>query len=163
MEGPIKDLGPCAIVFDSVDLGPSFGGVIFKHNVESRMIREDQQGTYDVDGLVVGGACEVTVPLTRTTLAKLGSVIPGADVSSEELIAGSAAGTSMLENAKELILKPIVDGVATTDQSKWLTIPKAFPVPDLELPFDNEAQRVYRVVFKALLANNVLFKIGSNA
>ena len=165
MEGPLKDLGPCAVIYNSQDLGPTFGGVVFKHSVESRMIKEDQQGTYEVDGIVVGGSCEVTVPLTRTTLAKLGTVIPGADVSDDELIARSASGQSMLDNAHELILKPIEDGVATSDQTKWLTLPKAYPVPDLELPFDNEGQRVYRVVFKALLDtdNNVLFKMGSNA
>lgn len=161
MEGPTKDLGPCAVFFDGADLGPTFGGVKFKYNTEQKMIHEDQKGTQDVDGVFTGSQCEVEVPLTRMQINDLAAVLPGARMSSDVMLVEGIAGTPMLASAKELILKPIEGGVATTDESKWLTIPKAFPVGDLELNFDNDNQRVYKAVFKAFLSDdNLLFKIG---
>lgn len=165
MEGPVKDLGPCIIEFNEVDLGPTFGDVLFRYAPESRPVVEDQKGVTEVDGVFVGAVCEVEVPLTRSTLANLASVIPGASVSGSGMNVENIVGESRYANAQQLVLKPVVDGVAGPNTT-WLTIFKASPSVDLEITYNNEGQRVYKVIFKAYpddTSGNVgkIWKIGT--
>jgi hypothetical protein len=146
----IRDLGPCSVTFDSVDLGSTKGGVKFKFTEDSKPVNEDQKGVTNVDEIKVGvSACEVEVPLTRSTLAQLAKVIGGATQNpTTKLSVSNEVGVSMYEGAALLILKPIVNGVASTNTADWLNIPKAYPKVDFEITFDNEGQRVYKTTFK---------------
>jgi hypothetical protein len=160
---PLKDLGPCAVIFDSVDLGSTMGGVIFRHTEESRPVREDQKGVSDVDGIKVGASCSIEVPLTRTALGQLAKVVGASSYTGSKLKVRLAVGISLLDNAKQLILKPIVNGVTSTTQAEWLTIPKAYAKADFELAYNNEGQRVYKVIFTAFpdtTNSNELWRIG---
>jgi len=166
MGGVIKDLGPCQVLFDNVDIGPTFGDVIFRDTVEERPIQEDQKGTTEVDGVFVGRTVEVEAPLSRSSIAKLASVVPGATSGSGKLTVANIVGKERFANAKELVLKPIVDGSPSTDDTTWLTVFKASPRTELELIYNNEGQRVYKVIFKGYpddTSGNVdnMWKIGS--
>jgi len=57
-------------------------------------------------------------------------------------------GGAMYASAKEIIVKPVVDNVASVTTSEWLHIHKAYPVPGFEVTYDNAGQRVWRVTFK---------------
>jgi len=160
MSSPIKDLGPCEVNFDGVSLGATMGGVIFRHTEESRPVREDQQGVTNVDELKVGVSCEIEVPLTRSSLGQLSKVIGNSTYTGTKLEVGVVVGESLLDHAKVLILKPIIDSVVSTDPSTWLTVYKAYPRADLELTYNYENQRVYKVIFKAFPDNGKLWKIG---
>lgn len=146
---PLLDLGPCAVIFNNVDLGKTNGGVKFRYTEESRPVNEDQSGITEVDLIKVGATCEVEVPLTRVSLGQLAVVTGGATYTGSRLRVGVPVGISLLALAKKLILKPYIDGVATTDSTKWLTIYKAYARADYEIEFNNEGQRVYKVIFKA--------------
>lgn len=160
MSSPIKDLGPCEVNFDGVSLGATMGGVIFRHTEESRPVREDQQGVTNVDELKVGVSCEIEVPLTRSSLGQLSKVIGNSTYTGTKLEVGVVVGESLLDHAKVLILKPIIDSVVSTDERTWLTVYKAYPRADLELTYNYENQRVYKVIFKAFPDNGKLWKIG---
>ncbi len=161
MSSPIKDLGPCQVTFDGVSLGETSGGVIFRHTEESRPVRVDQQGVTNVDELKVGVSCEVKVPLTRSSLAQLAKVIGNSVYTGgATLEVGVVIGESLLDNAKQLIIKPIIDSEVSTDESTWLTVYKAYPKADLEVTYDFENQRVYKVIFKAFPDSGKLWKIG---
>lgn len=162
MSNPIGDLGPCAVIFDDVDLGATMGGVKFRHTEESRPVNEDQKGTTSVDEIKVGAACEIEVPLTRTSLGQLSQIIGNATYTGSKLRVSVAVGISLLDQAKELILKPMVDGVVSTDASQWLTVHKAYPKVDLELAYDMEGQRIYKAIFKAFprAEDNEIWRIG---
>lgn len=157
---PTRDLGPCAVIFDSVDLGATFGGVIFRHTEESNPVKEDQQGNTSVDELKVGVTCEIEVPLTRSSLGQLSKVIGNSTYTGSKLQVGVVVGESLLEKAKVLILKPIIDSVVSTDESTWLTVYKAYPKVDLEVNYNFDNQRVYKVIFKAFPDSGKLWKIG---
>ncbi|MFA5456874.1 MAG: hypothetical protein WC261_04490 [Synergistaceae bacterium] len=145
----IKDLGPCEVYFNSTSLGKTKGGVTFRYTEESKPVNEDQAGVTNVDEVGVGvSACEVEVPLSRSSLATLSTAVMGATVSLNKLSVYNKVGVSMYDNAEQLILKPIVNGVASSDSKDWLVIPKACPKADLEVVFDAENQRVYKIVFK---------------
>jgi hypothetical protein len=160
MSSPIKDLGPCSVVFDEVSLGSTMGGVIFRHTEESRPVREDQMGVTNVDELKVGATCEIEVPLTRSSLGQLSKVIGNSTYTGTKLEVGVVVGESLLDHAKELILKPIIDSVVSTDPKTWLTVYKAYPRVDLELTYNYENQRVYKVIFKAFPDGTKFWKIG---
>lgn len=158
-----KDLGPCGILFNSQDLGKTLGGVTFRYTEEGRPVREDQAGVTDVDEIKVGASCSVELSLTRSSLAILSIVIGGSSYTGTILNVRNDIGRSMYDNAKTLVLKPIINGVVSTDATTWLTIPKAYPKVDLEAVYNNEGQRVYKVTFKAFpdASSGLIWKIGA--
>jgi len=158
---PIKDLGPCAVIFDGVDLGATQGGVIFRHTESSKTVNTDQAGTTPVDELKTGATCSIEVPLTRTALGQLAKVVGASSYTGSKLRVKVATGISLLDNAKQLILKPVVNGVTSTTSSEWLTVQKAYAKADFELAYGNEGQRIYKVIFTAFPdANSELWRIG---
>jgi hypothetical protein len=162
---PVKDLGPCGLVFDNVDLGSTFGGVKFKLTTESKPVNEDQAGVTEVDGIELGFSdCSVEAMLTRSSLAVLSKVIKGSTYVGNKLSIRNRVGSAMYENAALLIIKPMIDGAVSTDSKTWINIPKAYPRVDMEVIFDSAGQRVYKVVFKAFpdaANNNELAYIGA--
>jgi hypothetical protein len=161
MSNPLKDLGPCAVIFDGVDLGATHGGVIFRHTESSKPVNDDQHGATNVDEIKTGATCSVEVPLTRTALGQLAKVVGASSYTGSKLKVKNAVGISLLDNAKQLILKPIVNGVTSTTASEWLTVQKAYAKADFELAYSNEGQRIYKVTFTAFPdANNELWRIG---
>jgi len=143
-EALIKDLGPCQITFNNVDLGKTKGGVIFRDSMDQVEVLEDQAGTTPVDHILTGRKISVEVLMSRSTLAQLTKVIPGASSMGSYAVIKNQAGIARASTAQQLILAPLVNGVASTER---LTIFKASPVTEIELQFDNENQRVYKVTF----------------
>ena len=149
--GPLRDLGPCEVIFDGSSLGETFGGVTFRHSQETVPVRTDRGGTTDRDNIFVGETCEVEASMSRNALAELSAVMPGATgsgTSGDQMVVRSVVGRSSFENAAILILKPIVEGVTSVDTANWLTVFIASPRVDLELQYDNENQRTYKLMFK---------------
>jgi len=145
---PIKDLGPCQVLFNSVDLGPTLGGVKFKEEQRSVDIKEDGHGETPVDAVTTGKLSSVEVSFTRSTLAQLAAVIESATAGANNLKVVNSVGNQMFADAKELILKPLVDNVPSTDANEWLHIHRAYPLGAPEFTYDNSNQRVIPVVFK---------------
>lgn len=145
----IRDLGPCEILFNSVSLGKTKGGVKFRYTEESKPVNEDQAGVSNVDEISAGySACEVEVPLSRSSLTTLSTVLKGATLQGNKLSVYNHVGESMYDNAAQLTIKPIVNGVASTSEADWLIIPKAAPKSDFEIIFDSDNQRIYKTLFK---------------
>jgi hypothetical protein len=55
----------------------------------------------------------------------------------------------MFANSQQLILKPLVDNIPSSDDTEWLYVHRAYPIADAELTYDNSSQRVVKVTFKA--------------
>jgi len=148
-QGQIYDLGSCQILFDGVDLGKSFGDVIFRSGVASQPIHEDQAGTTPVDEVITGREVTVEIPLTRASVETLAKVVPNSELSGDTLKVKNPVGTTLRDTAKELILKPIKDNEPSADPKTWLTVFKASPREDFEIVYNNEGQRVFKVTFVA--------------
>lgn len=162
-QGQIYDLGSCEIVFDGTELGKTFGDVIFRSTIVSQPIQEDQAGTTPVDEVITGRTVSVEVPLTRASAEQLSKVIPLSEFDDVNgiLKVKNPVGVTLKDTAKELILKPIKDNQAETDASKWLVVHKASPREDLEITFNNDGQRVYKVTFVAFPDDNgYLWSVG---
>jgi len=145
----IKDLGACQILFDDVDLGKTFGDVIFKSEISAEPIHEDQEGTTPVDEVMTGRAVSVEIPMTRATLDQLAKVIPNGSIVGDALIVKNPIGTTLADKAKELILKPIVDNLPSSDSSTWLTVFSCAPRENIEITYNNAGQRVFGITFIA--------------
>lgn len=160
----ISDLGPCEVTFNSVSLGKTKGGVKFRYTEETKPVNEDQAGVSNVDEISVGySACEVEIPLSRSSLTTLSTVLKGATLQGSKLSVYNQVGESMYDNAALLVLKQIINGAATTDATKWLNIPKAAPKADFEVSFDSDNQRVYKTLFKGFpdASSKLVWFIGS--
>ncbi len=148
--GQLRDKGPCEVWYNGAFLGPYWESVMMRTVSTKSDVFESSQGTTPVDSVVTGyGETTVTVPFTRISLANLAIVIPGASTSGSgfKAIPSVELGRSEYDNSKVLILKPIVDGVETTDQSEWLSFDHAYPNVDMEIVYDNDGQRVFNVIF----------------
>ena len=160
-EALIKDLGPCQVTYNSVDLGKTKGGVIFRDSMNQVEVMEDQAGTTPVDHILTGRKISVEILMSRSTLAQLIKVIPGASSLGSYTIINNKSGIARASTAAMLILAPLVNGVASTER---LTIFKASPVTEIGLQFDNENQRVYKVTFNVYPDadnSNRLYQIGN--
>lgn len=145
----IKDLGICDVEFDGTSLGQSVGAVIFKEVLNEAPVKENSKG--DVDDILTGSLVTVDVPLGRSSLLELSKVMPHAvyNAVAGTLVMMNPINISLASKAKELILKPVVDGLVSTTPTDWLTVYKCAPRTTVELPFDEENQRTYAVLFKA--------------
>ena len=160
-ESLLKDLGPCSVEFNGVNVGTSKGGITFRDTTNQQAIMEDQAGSTPVDHVITGRTIEVEVLLSRVSLAQLSKVIPGASSFGSYIKVNNEPGTTRFSGAQKLVLAPVVNG---SDSADKLTIFKAAPRTEIELVFDNEGQRVYKVVFTGYpdsSNNNQLYQIGN--
>ncbi len=148
MAGFVKLIGPTGIEFNSVDIGDSQGGVRVRATIEKADAFKDKRGRNPVDSIVVGTVTEVEVLLTDLTLTQMAAVTPGAVMSGNRFVLSTAVGTSARDGAQVLILKPIINGIKTTDESKWLNFPLAYPFVDAEMVFTNEDQQIWKCTFQ---------------
>lgn len=154
----IKDLGPCAVYWDAdsgtpIALNPTHGGVEFKYSVKSKDILEDGNGEAAVDAITVGADCELTVPMTRSSIAQLVQALgQGAVQVGTGMHVSNDVGSQLYGLSKVVRVKPLVNNIASTTVTEWLTIYKAYPVSGLDWKWDNSTQRVTKVVFKCFPA-----------
>lgn len=151
--GPARDLGPCILAWGPTTLGSFWDEVRFKFEEQFAEVFEATFGATPVDAVFIGaGACELTVPFTRITIAQLTSLVTGGSSSGTSgtgtVVRANAVGTAMYSSSLPLFVKPIVAGVAAGNGS-WLRIYHAYPVVNFDLAYNNKDQRVYGVTFRS--------------
>jgi hypothetical protein len=151
------ELGPCEVYFDSIDLGPSEGGVKFTTKLDTADLHADQFGTSAYDSVITGLEGDIEVPIADLNVVNFAKVTPGATLYTQATPEGyylevkASIGTNLRSYAKELILKRIVAGVPSTDKRDWYTFPIAAQVTNADLTFDAKTQRTLKTTFKAFL------------
>lgn len=161
------DLGPCQVIWNGAVVGPTQGGVKVKIDMKSVEIKEDGYGVAAVDAVFTGmEVADIEIPLTRFTLAQLDVLTQDADLVGSVLIVANPVGTAMYALSKALILKPLVNNVASAVTTEWITFLKAYPTAKWEIGYDNAGQRIYKVLFKIFVCQdspniNDIFKLGA--
>jgi len=158
MSSPNKDLGPCVVVWDGAGATPvvfhkTFGGVFFRYEELRAPIKRDQAGETDVSEVTTGAVNpELEVPLTQEECARLqhcfADATAGITGGQKFLKVRNPIGLDVLPFAKQVIVKPIVNGVVSTASGEWLYIHRAFPRITMEQAYDNSGQRTVKVLFK---------------
>jgi hypothetical protein len=162
MAGPNKDLGPCVVIWDgrSVDGAPvtftkTFGGVFFRYEELQAPIKRDQAGETHVDDVTIGVTNpELEVPLTQEDISKLDECFANSVVAAASLRISNPVGEAVYPYTRQVIVKPIVNGVISTTNTEWIYIHRAFPRITMEQAYDNSAQRCVKVLFKGYLDDN---------
>jgi hypothetical protein len=161
------DLGPCSVEWNGAIVGPTQGGVKFKIEAKIAEIKEDGYGVAAVDGVFTGiEVGDVEVPLTRFTLAQLDILTKDGDLAGSVLTVPNPVGMNMYDEAKALVLKPLVNNVASAVTTEWVTFFKAYPYAKWEVGYDNSNQRIYKVAFKIFVCQdspnvNDILKLGA--
>ena len=156
MSSPNRDLGPCVVVWDEVGVNEvfhkTFGGVFFRYEELQVPIKRDQAGETSVSAVTTGVTNpEVEVPLTQEECARLDHCFAdstaGITAGQKFLKVRNPVGVDVLPFAKQLIVKPISNGVVSTLSGEWLYLHRAFPRVTMEQAYDNSGQRTVKVIF----------------
>jgi hypothetical protein len=146
-------LGACSIVFNSVDLGHTKGGVTFKIERELSEVTVDKYGSTPVDMVLTGQKATIEVNLAESQVANLNVAVPEGDyvtgTAGSRLNLGTEAGYSLRDDAAQLTLHPAEN--AAGDLTGDIVFYKAVSTDSVELPFEIDNQRVFKVTFTALV------------
>jgi hypothetical protein len=148
------DLGPCEVQFGIQVLGGNLK-VTPKSTTQTADIKDARFGEEPVDQVYVGEPTEIEVIMARSSLAALASIVPGAELTGNQLMFKSNVGTQLRSIADKLIIKPYRNGAASTDAKEWLTFFVTAPVFNTDLTFDASTQRQAPVTFRAFCAETV--------
>lgn len=160
MASPNKDLGPCIVVWDGREVDPgtpvggvifskTFGGVFFRYEELRAPIKRDQAGETDVDEVTTGAVNpELEVPLTQEEVNKLELCFAHADVIATAMRVRNPVGLAIYPYTRQVIVKPIVNGIVSETPTEWIYIHRAFPRITMEQAYDNSGQRTVKVMFK---------------
>jgi hypothetical protein len=157
-----KDLGPSVVIWDgrSIDGAPvtfskTFGGVFFRYEELRAPIKRDQAGETDVDEVTIGVVNpELEVPMTQEDNDKLTRCFANSEVVAGALRIRNPVGEAVYPYSRQVIVKPIVNGVVSIIESEWIYIHRAFPRITMELAYDNSGQRVTKTMFKGFPDDN---------
>jgi len=152
MASPNKDLGPCVVVWNGrgIHITPAVGGVFFRYEELQVPIKRDQAGETHVDDVTVGVVNpELEVPLTQEEVTKLVECFANADaLVADTLKVFNPVGENIYPLTRQVIVKPIVNGIVSGDSTEFLYIHRAFPRITMEQAYDNSGQRTVKVIFK---------------
>lgn len=162
-------LGVCRIYFNGIDLGYTQGGVDVEVSTDTHKVMVDQFGETEVNEYIMKRTCQVTVPLAETTVDNMVTIMPGAtlvtdsvDTNKKRVDVTTGVGTSLLDSAQELILRPIELDTQTPDKSEDFVVPLAATAGALQFAYKVDEERVFNTVFTAYpdSATGKLFHFG---
>ena len=150
--GHYKDLGPCSVIMNPdgtpAELNPTMGGVKMRDTLLFTKIVEDGMGESAVSGVDKGREVQLEVPMTRASIARLNLVIYGSELVGSTLTVKNTVGNDFYSLAKKILIKPLVNNIASITTSEWTHLWHCFPVVDQEIVYDNSEQRVAKILFE---------------
>jgi hypothetical protein len=69
-------------------------------------------------------------------------------VAANSLRVSNPVGLAVYPYTRQVIVKPITNGVISIDSLTWIYIHRAFPRVTMEQAYDNSGQRTVKVIFK---------------
>lgn len=151
MPNPNRDLSPCIIDWDdgTIVFEKTMGGVVFNYEELLVAIKRDQAGETDVDDITAGVVNPtLEVPLSEEEVSNLKACFSNVSGGVTNLKVSNPVGSPRFALAKQVIVKPIVDGVISTTEAEWLYIHRAWPRIAMSQTYDSANQRVTQVTFK---------------
>lgn len=148
---PFKDKGPVEVVWDyagtPLNLSPFLGTISMRTTDTISEVQEEGYGETPVDAVFTGTKVELDVPMARSTLLQLKTLLAGVTSGTNITIFSAKAGCDMYANAKQLVIKPMCDNIPSVTASEWILIYKAYPYREFDLSFDRDGQRIHMVKF----------------
>lgn len=152
-------LGACNVNFKGTELGLTKGGVEVSVETTTYPITVDQHGETAVDEFITKRQFKITVPMAETTLALLGLVLPGSQVTAGQLVVNNAVGVSLIDGAGLLKLVPVSGGNA----DEPVEFVKANTAGNFSFAYRHNQERIYNIEFTAYPDDaGVLAKFGKS-
>jgi len=150
---PFKDKGPVQLTWDYGDsnlvINPVLGTVSLTTVDSVSDVQEERYGETPVDAVFTGTVVELAVPMTRSTLTQLISLLEGVESGGADVaIFKVKSGCDMYSSSKQILIQPLCDNVPDADLTHAILLYKCFPYRDFDLGFNREDQRVHMVRFK---------------
>lgn len=150
---PMGEISAAEIVWDPtgtpVHFKSAFGTAVLRGTDTIQPVQEERFGDADVSAVHGGMVLELEVPITRTELAKLPTVLQGV-ITGDELTLVNKAGCEA--EPKPMYIKPMCGGVPDADRKTWVNLFAAYPFRSFELSYDRSTQRVINVIFKCFVS-----------
>lgn len=131
--GWTQDIGPVAIDFGGTEIGETLGGTMFSLKESAVTTKIDKTGTLPRGKYISGVELKITGAIAEATLAQI-AVITGGSVDGDELVFSARVGENLMDSFETCILKPIIAGVASTDDNEWIYVPKATIMAAFDVP-----------------------------
>ena len=144
-------------------LTPEFGGVSVNITSSEADVMRGGHGNTPVDQVTQGINATMTFNLSEPTKERL-ALFLGATLDVDEVHVKNVVGCSIRELSKAVMLKPLCNGVATTDMALWRYLPLVTPPKWRSAEtFDDEGQIVYAAECQVFPDdNNDVYVIGQN-
>lgn len=145
----LRQIGAAIVIWDHdgtpVELTPSWGGVrILCEGLTKQNVSQDGYGTAAIDMITAGIQNPyIEFSMSDMDLTRLGKVI-GFTIDTNAGILKTSNGVSLRSLAKKVLVKPLIDKVASTTESEWVEGYKVTPPqPNFSLEYkDDNDQRV---------------------
>jgi len=154
----IKELGPCVVIWDGRGINPgtplefqkTLGGVIFRYEELQVPIKRDQAGETEVGAVTTGVVNpEFEVNLSEIDVKELNHCFMNSTaVPATNLKVSNPVGRNLYPDSRQVIAKPIENGVVSLVETEWLYLHRAVPRVTMEITYDNAGQRFHKVMFK---------------
>lgn len=148
----VKNIGPCKLDYDGVDLGQTHGDVKLMLKQDVAIGTSDATGNTARQKVISGEAYKVQAAITEITSVILEKIMAGVTANdlavNNSASVSSAVGTDLVESAKLLIIKPLV-GQTVSSSKDWIYIPKASVTVDANVAFSPTNQKDWNVEFEA--------------
>ena len=141
------ELGPCRVLVNETDVGPTLGPVRLSVKTVWRERRSDRHGATPVERIALGGEARASLRLAEKTLANLKRALPQATEGTGYLSLGSAPGFKAGSAAVSLRLHP----EERSDAARDVVLHKAVAGGAVELDYGPGQGRAFEVEFVALL------------
>lgn len=143
-------VGVCSVVYNSIDLGHTQGGVEVSYEPTHNDVTVDKYGETVVEKYLIGEKFTAKVPLAEYTIANLRAAMPQATfagAANTRILLGHSAGVAAKAIAYPLVLHPINEGTRKFD----IVMYKAYVASAITLNHKVDEEKIIEVVFEALL------------
>ena len=158
---PFRDKGPWEATWDydnsggsKIVLNPTLGSQFLRLTDSVSDVQEEEWGDTSVDAVFMGTVCEIDIPMARSTMLQLETLLANAGVINADVGLDPItkfkvkAGCAMYPNAEDIVFKPLCDNSPSTDESEWILVYKCHPYREFELGADRDTQRTHMVKYK---------------
>lgn len=130
MAGWNEDISAGEVVWDvdgtPLNFSPFFGSVNVAISHTTADVKRDSYGTTPYDKVITGAEVIVTIPISEADSARIAKIAGVTKSTNQHKVTGYS-GTALRALAKKVYIKPVVNGVVSTTESKWCIIPLGTP------------------------------------
>ncbi len=145
------NIGPVQVEYDDGNVGLVKDGATVNYERSTVTTTADITGDTPRQKVVTGQSLKVTGAITEATLAQIAKLLNATVVTGttdNELRIVNQVGLDLIPVAKKLVLKPIVQGVVSTDPAEWFYVPKASVNPALAVVYKHNDQKMWGFEFE---------------